>query len=192
VNVLESLFLYLSGRVGRGGRLLDGVSGMRLAVRSLLAGGAMALCTATAAAAGMIQVVSAGAEFRAAHPRPAARGAGGDDFRSTMDQVFGPGRWRQTSGYRSPAEEDALRRQGAGTVAPGHVSRHSIGGPGSPGAYDVVVDSMAPETAAAKLRRAGGGFSRVVAEAAHGGEGPHLHIELATAKARGAAAGSSD
>lgn len=107
-----------------------------------------------------------------------------------MDQVFGPGRWRQTSGYRSQAQEDALRRQGAGTVAPGRISHHSIGVPGSPGAYDAVVDGMSLETAAAKLKRtgAGAGFSRVVAEGAHGVEGPHLHIELATAAARGAPA----
>ena len=141
---------------------------------------------ATAAGAGTIQVVAAGDEFRAAHPKRAARGAG-DDFRSTMDQVFGPGRWRQTSGYRSQAEEDALRRQGAGTVAPGRISLHSIGGPDLPGAYDAVVDSMSAETAAAKLRRAGGGFSRVVAEGAHGGQGPHLHIELTSARTRAAA-----
>jgi hypothetical protein len=147
----------------------------------------MALCMATAAAAGTIQVVSAGDEFRAAHPRRAPRGAG-DDFRSTMDQVFGPGRWRQTSGYRSQAQEDALRRQGAGTVAPGRVSHHSIGAPGAPGAYDAVVDSMSLETAAAKLKRTGAGFSRVVAEGAHGAQGPHLHIELATAAVRGSPA----
>ena len=150
----------------------------------------MALCLATAAAAGTIQVVSAGDEFRAAHPRRAARRAG-DDFRSTMDQVFGPGRWRQTSGYRSQAEEDGLRRQGAGTVAPGRISHHSIGGPGSPGAYDAVVDSMSPETAAAKLRGAGG-FSRVVAEGAHGVQGPHLHIELTGPPARAAAGAVAD
>jgi len=151
----------------------------------------MALCMATAAGAGTIQVVSAADEFRAAHPRPAARGAG-DDFRSTMDQVFGQGRWRQTSGYRSQAEEDTLRRQGAGTVAPGRISHHSIGRPGSPGAYDAVVDSMAPETAAAKLRRAGGGFSRVVAEGAHGGQGPHLHIELTSASALSSTSGAEN
>lgn len=160
---------------------------MGLAARSICAGGLMALGMATAAAAGTIQVVSAGDEFRAAHPRPAVRGAGGGDFHSTMDQVFGQGRWRQTSGYRAQAEEDALRRQGAGTVAPGRVSHHSIGGPGSPGAYDAVVDAMSAEAAAAKLRRAGGGFSRVVAEGAHGGQGPHLHIELASVPAHGSA-----
>ena len=37
-------------------------------------------------------------------------------FASLMDETFGRGRWRQTSGYRSPAKEDALRAGGAGTV----------------------------------------------------------------------------
>ena len=51
---------------------------------------------------------------------------------------------------------------------------------------------MAPETAAAKLRRAGGGFSRVVAEGAHGGQGPHLHIELTSASAQSSASGAEN
>jgi hypothetical protein len=149
----------------------------KFAARAIPAGClAMALCVATAAAAGTIQVVSAGAEYAAVHPRRAAR-ATGDGFQATMDRVFGRGRWRQTSGYRSQAAENALRRQGAGTVAPGRISLHSVGGADAPGAYDAVVDHMSVATAAAKLRQAGGDFSRVVAEAAHGGQGPHLHIE---------------
>jgi hypothetical protein len=113
--------------------------------------------------------------------------ASGEDFRTTMDRVFGPGRWRQTSGYRSQAQEDALRRQGAGTVAPGRVSYHSVGGVDSPGAYDAVVDRMPLSAAAAKLKSAGGAFSRVLAEGAHGPQGAHLHIELARTTARPAA-----
>lgn len=155
---------------------------IRSAVKSAAAGVAMALCLAGGAAAGSIQIVSAHQEFSAAHPERAAKRsaakASGEDFRSTMDRVFGPGRWRQTSGYRTQAQEDALRRQGAGTVAPGRISRHSIGGVHSPGAYDAVVDGMPLGSAAARLKTAGGGFSRVLAEGAHGGQGPHLHIEL--------------
>jgi hypothetical protein len=155
----------------------------------------MALCLAGEAAAGSIQIVSAHEEFNTAHPERAAKRsaakASADDFRSTMDRVFGPGGWRQTSGYRTPAQEDALRRQGAGTVAQGRVSHHSIGGVSSPGAYDAVVDSMPLGSAAARLKQAGGGFSRVLAEGAHGGQGPHLHIEL-TSVTRPPSAGAAE
>jgi hypothetical protein len=98
-------------------------------------------------------------------------------FRSTMDKVFGAGRWRQTGGYRSAAREDELRRQGAGTVAPGHLSRHSLGSPAAPGAYDAVVPGLSSQSAAVRLRQSGGSFARVVAEGAHGRQGSHLHIE---------------
>jgi hypothetical protein len=155
---------------------------IRSAMISAAVGLALALGLAGGAAAGSIQIVSAHEEFSAAHPERAAKHsatkASGDDFRSTMDRVFGPGRWRQTSGYRTQAQEDALRRQGAGTVASGRISHHSIGGVNAPGAYDAVVDSMPLVTAAARLKQAGGGFSRVLAEGAHGGQGAHLHIEL--------------
>jgi hypothetical protein len=144
---------------------------------------------AGAAQAGTIEVVSAGDEFAAAHPRRVKVAASQDDFRTTMDKVFGEGRWRQTSGYRTKAQEDELRRQGAGTVPAGHTSRHSIGGPDAPGAYDAVVDHLPLSAAAAKLRSAGGPFSRVLAEGAHGSQGAHLHVELIkNAPARKAAA----
>jgi hypothetical protein len=148
---------------------------------------AVALGFATAATA-QIQVVSADQEYALAHPRPAAKAARGD-FHATMDQVFGPGRWRETSGYRTRAQEDALRRQGAGTVAPGHTSLHSIGAPDAPGAYDAVVDHMPLATAAAKLKQASGGFSRVLAERAHGPQGAHLHVELVSTGGPAAASG---
>ncbi|QUD86302.1 hypothetical protein [Phenylobacterium montanum] len=107
---------------------------------------------------------------------------------SSLDQVFGPGQWRQTSGYRTRAQENALRRRGAGTVAVGQVSHHSLGGPDAPQAYDVVVPGMSQARAAIKLRQADAGFTRVLAEAAHGPEGPHLHIEPGAALAVGQAA----
>ncbi|THD61498.1 hypothetical protein [Phenylobacterium sp.] len=153
------------------------------------ASGLAALWLATGASAGTIEVVSADADYARFHPKPAAAApATGGDFSATLDRVFGPGRWRQTSGYRTVAQENALRRQGAGTVPAGHLSRHSIGDPDAPGAYDVVVAGMSPQSAAAKLRRDGAAFLRVAAEAAHGREGPHLHIELASVPDRGAAA----
>jgi len=104
-----------------------------------------------------------------------------------MDRVFGPGQWRQTSGYRTPAQEDALRREGAGTVPAGRLSHHSMGGPDAPGAYDVVVPGMSSASAAVRLRRSGEGFTRIVAEGAHGAQGPHLHIEPGMRTAQAAA-----
>lgn len=156
----------------------DGFTGLR---RALGAGGLLtALCLAAAPTAAQIQVVSAPAEYERLHPKPVAKAeAHGVDFKATMDQVFGAGRWRKTSGYRTLAQENALRREGAGTVAPGHISRHSIGGAEAPGAYDAVVDRMPLASAAAKLRQAGAPFARVAPERAHGRQGPHLHIELA-------------
>ena len=56
-------------------------------------------------------------------------------FAAIMDSVFGQGAWRMTGGYRTPEREDQLRAQGAMTVRPGGLSRHSLGRPGAPGAY---------------------------------------------------------
>src|ERR1700761_8714252 len=138
----------------------------------------LALGWATAATA-QIEVVSADGEFAKAHPKPVVVDAGaGGDFSATMDRVFGAGRWRQTSGYRTQAQENALRRQGAGTVAPGHVSRHSVGGPAAPGAYDAVTDHLSMAQAPAKLKQSAGAGFRVVAERADGQQGAHLHVEL--------------
>lgn len=120
--------------------------------------------------------IASGILLAAALAAGSAQGA--DGFRATMDKTFGKGGWRQTSGFRTPAQEEALRRAGAGTVARGRRSAHSIGKPGAPGAYDAVVPGMSQAEAAARLRRAGR-LGRVVAERAHGREGPHLHVELA-------------
>lgn len=98
-------------------------------------------------------------------------------FSSIMDTVFGRGAWRMTGGYRTPAREDQLRAQGAMTVRPGGLSRHSLGRPGAPGAFDLVVDGMSPGEAAERLRRAGAPFARYQPKGAHGSQGPHLHLE---------------
>ena len=129
---------------------------------------------AAALAAGALSIAGAAGGARA--QSISASAASGSVGRA-MDHVFGPGQWRQTSGYRTPAEEDALRRQGAGTVPAGHLSHHSMGGPNAPGAYDLVVDGVPASVAAARLKRSGAPFTRVVAEGAHGGQGPHLHVE---------------
>lgn len=96
---------------------------------------------------------------------------------SIMDSVFGAGNWRLTGGYRTPERENELRAQGALTVPPGVLSRHSMGRPGAPGAYDIVVPGLSPGAAAARLRQAGAPFRRYFAEGTHGTQGPHLHIE---------------
>ena len=101
-------------------------------------------------------------------------------FGVVMDSVFGAGKWRETGGYRTPSRENELRAQGALTVPAGVLSRHSMGQPGAPGAYDLVVDGVSPALAAEKLRRAGAPF-RLLAEGAHGTQGPHLHVEPSSA-----------
>lgn len=114
---------------------------------------------------------------KAAETAAPKAGTGKQHFRADMDHVFGAGHWRETSGWRSRARENELRREGAGTVRAGEVSHHSMGTPDAPGAYDVVVDGMSNATAAAKVRAESADFSRVVAEQAHGPEGQHLHLE---------------
>lgn len=99
------------------------------------------------------------------------------DFHAVLDKTFGAGKWKLTSGYRSPAKEDALRASGAGTVPAGSTSHHSMGTEDAPGAYDVVVDGLTPAQAAAKLKGSGTRFSKLFAEGAHGAEGGHLHVE---------------
>jgi hypothetical protein len=164
----------------------DGFTRLR---RAACAGGlTLAICLAGGPAAAQIQVTSAGAEYESFHPRPVAQAhASGEGFQATMDRTFGPGRWRQTSGFRTQAQENALRRQGAGTVAPGRISYHSLGAPDAPHAYDAVVAGMSPARAAVKLKQVGGPFTRVLAEGAHGPHGAHLHIELASTAMRRAA-----
>lgn len=103
--------------------------------------------------------------------------APGGRFPELMNGIFGPGRWRETSGYRTLAAENRLRAHGALTVPPGVVSRHSMGTPAAPGAYDIVVAGMSPGEAAGRIRRSGVAFRRLFAESAHGDQGPHLHVE---------------
>ncbi|MGH3430859.1 MAG: tetratricopeptide repeat protein, partial [Mycobacteriales bacterium] len=98
-------------------------------------------------------------------------------FHAMMDAVFGAGAWRETGGYRSPARENQLRAEGALTVPEGRLSRHSMGTPDAPGAYDIVVAGMSPEQAAARLHLAWAHFSRLFPEGLHGTQGAHLHIE---------------
>lgn len=100
------------------------------------------------------------------------------DFKATLDKVFGSGKWKQTSGYRSPAAEDRLRAEGAGTVRPGHVSAHSEGDAEDPGAFDFEVSGMPQAEAAKKLAKADPRFTKAFAEAPHGAEGEHVHAAV--------------
>ncbi|MGZ6013567.1 MAG: tetratricopeptide repeat protein, partial [Caulobacteraceae bacterium] len=98
-------------------------------------------------------------------------------FGALMDSVFGPQKWRETGGFRTARRENELRALGALTVPQGAKSAHSLGKPEAPGAYDLVVDGLAPEKAARKLRLSKAPLKVIFAEAAHGAEGPHLHVE---------------
>ena len=159
---------------------------MRIRGRIFLAVLSIATASAPPAAmAGLPVVVSADDEAERANPGRSERRdqlhphrTRHHNIHATMDRVFGEGRWRLTSGYRTQAQEDALRRTGAGTVARGHDSRHSVGDAQAPGAIDAVVHGMTLQAAAEKLRRDGEGVDRVLAEGHHGPEGGHLHIEL--------------
>jgi len=106
---------------------------------------------------------------------------------AVMNSVFGAGAWRETGGFRTPERENELRAQGALTVPPGVLSRHSMGRPDAPGAYDIVVDGVSPWAAAARLRAAGVPFDTLFPEGAHGTQGAHLHIEPVSLGARGGA-----
>ena len=98
-------------------------------------------------------------------------------FSALMDSVFGPQRWRETGGFRTAKRENELRTLGALTVRQGAMSAHSLGKPEAPGAYDLVVDGLSPEQAAKKLRLSKAPLKVIFPEAAHGAEGPHLHVE---------------
>lgn len=98
-------------------------------------------------------------------------------FAAVMDGVFGRGAWRMTGGFRTPERENQLRAQGAMTVRPGGTSRHSLGRPGAPGAFDLVVNGMSPFEAAQRLQAAGAPFARYQPKGTHGTQGPHLHLE---------------
>jgi TPR repeat protein len=98
-------------------------------------------------------------------------------FTALMDSVFGPAAWRETGGFRTAKRENELRALGALTVAQGATSAHSIGKPEAPGAYDLVVNGLSPEQAAKKLRASKAPLKVIFPEAAHGDEGPHLHVE---------------
>lgn len=138
---------------------------------ALVSGSRSTPARATAAlAAGIALSLLAGAA-------PAAEEMTDARLSSVMNEVFGRGAWRMTGGYRTTERENQLRAQGAKTVRPGGTSRHSLGRPGAPGAYDVVVDGVSPAEAAARLRRAGAPFARYHPKGAHGSQGPHLHLE---------------
>jgi hypothetical protein len=151
---------------------LKGVAKSRVWVGSVLAvllgGGAVAPAYAGDEAAAVIRI----------GPPPESAASKSARLHAALDKAFGQGKWRVTSGYRSPERENQLRLMGAGTVPVGVLSHHSIGTPSAPDAYDVVVDGMTQSRAAEILRKTDPNFSRVLYEAPHGPEGAHLHIEM--------------
>lgn len=112
-------------------------------------------------------------------PPPSARVTSQSGFRDIMNRVFGVGKWRETGGYRTQATENKLRAEGALTVPVGEVSRHSMGTPDAPDAYDIVVAGLSPEQTADRLRHSGVPFRRLFPEGVHGTQGAHLHVEPA-------------
>jgi hypothetical protein len=153
-----------------------------IGIRAALAG-AVACIALAAPAAGARAADSATADAATDHASSDINGRA--RFRLVMDSVFGAGKWRETGGYRTPERENELRAQGALTVPPGVLSRHSMGHPDAPGAYDLVVEGVSPDQAAERLRRAGAPF-RMLAEGAHGTQGPHLHVEPGSAGGKAA------
>lgn len=152
---------------------------MRGAAKSgLCLGAAVALLAGVAAASHAIALDFVSSPVVRIGPDPSTFESKSARLKEALDRAFGPGRWRVTSGFRSQERENELRAMGAGTVPIGVTSHHSMGAPGAPGAFDVVVDGMGQSEAAALLRRVDPGFSRVLYERAHGPEGPHLHIEM--------------
>ena len=113
----------------------------------------------------------------APQPPLAAEGMTSGKLHEIMDGLFGAGNWRETGGFRTPARENQLRSEGAMTVPAGTLSRHSIGSPAAPGAYDVVVRNRPLAEAADALRKSGFNFNRIYHEEASGDQGPHLHLE---------------
>ena len=95
------------------------------------------------------------------------------DFREAVDKTVGKGKWRDTGDYRSPAREEALRLQGAGTVAPGHTSNHSRGAPDAPGAHDIVAPGLDPKT----LDKVPG-VRDAFYEGRSGSQGGHIHVDM--------------
>lgn len=126
------------------------------------------------------------AMIEAEGPRPAVIGsaASQSEFNMRMNEVFGAGRWRETGGYRTQARENQLRAEGALTVKPGAISRHSMGTRDAPGAYDIVVAGLSPGQAAVKIEKSGIAFHRLFPEGGHGTQGAHLHVEPFLAQLR--------
>lgn len=109
---------------------------------------------------------------------PAPKVGKASDFHALMDKTFGAGKWHETSGFRTPAEEDALRAQGAGTVPKGKLSHHSLGTEDQPGARDIVVDGLNPRQVARKLSATGADFVHFFPEAQKAKQGAHLHVDF--------------
>lgn len=109
--------------------------------------------------------------------------AGLNDYTDNILGILGGG--RDTSDYRTQAQQDALRA--AGKTKTVH-SSHTTGTPEQPGAIDVAGNPLSPEEAAAKLHASGFPNAAVIYESGQGannGTGPHLHVTLDSSVPRG-------
>jgi hypothetical protein len=132
----------------------------------------------------------AGADLSQFMAPPKAKAPGGPDLSrfmgssqaylptSEFDPTMERAGLRPTGDYRPPERENQLRAQGAGTVAPGHTSPHSRGTPDAPGAHDFVPAGGDWNTALTKARTAPG-VARAFIEGAQGGQGRHIHVDMA-------------
>lgn len=84
---------------------------------------------------------------------------------------------RDTGDYRTPGRERQLAAQGAGTVRPGATSRHSLGTEGAPGAHDIV-PAGDWNADLARIRKTSGVKDAFI-EGAQGGQGRHIHVDMA-------------
>ena len=99
-------------------------------------------------------------------------------FQDELDRTVGRGKWRDTGDYRTPQREQELGAQGAGTVR-GGLSNHSRGMPAAPGAHDIVpLAGESWDDAVARIRKSRGVAGAFVEEA-QGGQGRHIHVDMA-------------
>lgn len=112
-----------------------------------------------------------------------------NDYTDNILSIIGGG--HVGSGYRTQAEQDALRARGVTKTV--H-SSHTTGTPEEPGAVDVSGNPLSPEAAAAALHAHGFPNAAVINETGVGpnqGTGPHKHITLDSSLPRTNAGGAS-
>jgi TPR repeat protein len=109
----------------------------------------------------------------AQRPSPAAGSRAA--FDAALDQMFGKRRWRETGGFRTAEREAQLRA--AGLDRSRRTDLRPLAGH-APVAGRVRYRRRRPDTgAAARLRRSGFVWKKLLPEGLSGNQGPHLHVE---------------